>query len=96
MIGVLEDEGRIGGVRYVDADGHEHTVESAFVVDASGNTGRTYRHVGGERRYSEFFRNLALFGYFEGGKRLPPPTRATSCRPPSRTVGSGTSRSRRP
>ncbi|URN00821.1 tryptophan 7-halogenase [Actinomadura madurae] len=73
VIGVLEDEGRIGGVRYVDADGHEHTVESAFVVDASGNTGRTYRHVGGERRYSEFFRNLALFGYFEGGKRLPAP-----------------------
>ena len=29
--------------------------------------------MGGERQYSEYFRNLALFGYFEGGKRLPAP-----------------------
>ncbi|GLY85062.1 tryptophan 7-halogenase [Actinoallomurus iriomotensis] len=73
VVDVIEVDGRVGGVRYVDADGGEHTVEATFVVDASGNTGRTHRHVGGERRYSEFFRNLALFGYFEGGKRLPEP-----------------------
>jgi halogenation protein CepH len=28
---------------------------------------------GGQREYSEYFRSLALFGYFEGGKRLPEP-----------------------
>ena len=28
---------------------------------------------GAVRQYSEFFRSLALFGYFEGGKRLPAP-----------------------
>ena len=73
VLDVIETDGRISGVRYADGDGGEHTVESTYVVDASGNTGRTHRHVGGERRYSEFFRNLALFGYFEGGKRLPAP-----------------------
>jgi halogenation protein CepH len=43
------------------------------VVDASGNRSRIYQRVGTTRQYSEFFRSLALFGYFEGGKRLPEP-----------------------
>jgi FAD-dependent halogenase len=43
------------------------------VVDASGNKSRIYQRAGATRQYSEFFRSLALFGYFEGGKRLPPP-----------------------
>ena len=29
-----------------------------------------YRQVG-ERIYSEFFKNIALYGYYKGGKRLP-------------------------
>ncbi|MGH3932862.1 MAG: tryptophan 7-halogenase [Pseudonocardiaceae bacterium] len=70
----MVDEGeRVRGVRYVDSGGDEHTAVATYVVDASGNRGRTYRHVGGTRHYSELFRNLALFGYFEGGKRLPAP-----------------------
>lgn len=73
VVDVLDDGERVRGVRYVDGAGQEHTVEAEWVVDASGNKSRTHRHVGGERRYSEFFRNLALFGYFEGGKRLPAP-----------------------
>jgi halogenation protein CepH len=72
VIDILDDGGRVGGLRYTDGDGHEHRVAAAYVVDASGNKSRTYRHVG-ERQYSEYFRNLALFGYFEGGKRLPTP-----------------------
>jgi halogenation protein CepH len=44
-----------------------------FVIDASGNGSKIYKGVGGSRKYSEFFRGLALYGYFEGGKRLPPP-----------------------
>jgi halogenation protein CepH len=50
-------------------------VGSRFVVDASGNKSRIHTRVGGQRRYSEFFRNIALFGYFTGGKRLPAPNR---------------------
>lgn len=65
--------GRVVGVRYVDADRVEHQITAEFVVDASGNTGRTSKYAGGERVYSEFFQNVAIFGYFEGGKRFPAP-----------------------
>ncbi|RSM59570.1 tryptophan halogenase, partial [Actinoplanes sp. ATCC 53533] len=58
---------------YTDSDGGEHEVRARFVVDASGNKSRLYSSVGGTRNYSEFFRSLALFGYFENGKRLPAP-----------------------
>ena len=71
--GVLHDEDRVAGVSYVDADGNEGTIYARYVVDASGNQSRIYKEVGGSRKYSDFFRSIALYGYFEGGKRLPPP-----------------------
>ncbi|MEW2064924.1 MULTISPECIES: tryptophan 7-halogenase [unclassified Streptomyces] len=67
------EDGRVRGVRYRDSGGQEHEVSSRFVVDASGNTGGLYKKSGSKREYSPFFRNLALFGYFNGGKRLPEP-----------------------
>jgi halogenation protein CepH len=70
---VVEDDERVRGVRYLDAHGTQHEVFAPFVVDASGSRSQMYKHAGGVRRYSEFFRSLALFGYYEGGKRLPPP-----------------------
>lgn len=73
VAGVVTDGGRVRGVRYTTADGTAGEVRASYVVDASGNTSRIHRHVGGERVYSDFFRNLAVFGYFAGGRRLPPP-----------------------
>ncbi|MFF1413405.1 tryptophan 7-halogenase [Streptomyces sp. NPDC058289] len=73
VVDVIEEDGRISGVRYADADGVRHEVRSRFVVDASGNKSRIHTKIGGTRHYSEFFQNIALFGYFEGGKRLPAP-----------------------
>jgi halogenation protein CepH len=73
VVSVFEEDGRVAGLRYTDADGGERTVRARFVVDASGNKSRLYSSVGGRRNYSEFFRSLALFGYFENGKRLPEP-----------------------
>ena len=70
---VIADDERVRGVRYTDPDGVRREIHATFVVDASGNRSRVHQHVGGERRYSDFFRNIALFGYFEGGKRLPAP-----------------------
>jgi FAD-dependent halogenase len=71
---VLETaDGRIGGLVYTGEDGVRRTVRSRFVVDASGSASAIRDRVGGVRRYSDFFRNLALFGYFEGGARLPEP-----------------------
>lgn len=68
--GVIEEDGRVVGVGYTGPDGVCREARARYVVDASGNRSGLYRAVG-ERRYSEFFQNLALFGYFDGGKRLP-------------------------
>ena len=70
--GLLEEGDRVAGVRYVDEAGQEHAVKAKWVVDASGNGGRLHQRVG-QRVFSKFFQNVALFGYFEGGKRLPAP-----------------------
>jgi FAD-dependent halogenase len=70
---IISDEERVRGVSYTDAEGNSHQIHAKYVVDASGNRSRTYKEVGGTRKYSEFFRSIALFGYFSGGKRLPPP-----------------------
>lgn len=69
---VIEENGRVVGVRYADKDGVESTIRARFVADASGNTSRIAQRVG-ERVYSKFFQNIALFGYYENGKRLPAP-----------------------
>ena len=71
---VIDADGRIRRhVSYTDPDGNEGTIRAKYVVDASGNNSRICQRAGATRKYSEFFRSLALFGYFEGGKRLPEP-----------------------
>ncbi len=72
-IGTVRDGDRIRGVRYIDDSGVERVATARFVVDASGHGSRLHNDIGGLREYSPFFRNLALFGYFEGGKRMPAP-----------------------
>ncbi|MFF5139475.1 tryptophan 7-halogenase [Streptomyces sp. NPDC013157] len=64
---------RVRGVEYADRDGTPRTAHARFVIDASGNTSRIHGRVGGARVYSDFFRNLAVFGYYAGGRRLPAP-----------------------
>jgi FAD-dependent halogenase len=73
VTGTISDGDRICGVTYRDTAGNEGEIRAKYVVDASGNKSRIYQQVGGTRKYSEFFRSLALFGYFGNGKRLPPP-----------------------
>ncbi|KKD08049.1 tryptophan 7-halogenase [Streptomyces sp. WM6386] len=70
---VVADDERVRGVEYTDADGTSRTAYAPYVIDASGNTSRLHGGVGGGRVYSDFFRNLAVFGYFAGGARLPEP-----------------------
>jgi len=64
---------RVVGASYIGSDGKAAQIRAKYVVDASGNNSRIYKHAGGSRKYSEFFCSLALFGYFEGGKRLSAP-----------------------
>ncbi|MER7707483.1 FAD-dependent oxidoreductase [Kitasatospora sp. NPDC097605] len=71
---VVEEGGRVTGLRYTDADGGEHEVGARFVVDASGQGSPLSSGAGGTRDHAESFRALALSGYFGNGcKRLPEP-----------------------
>ena len=65
-------DGRASGVRYRRDDGREGMIEAAWVVDASGQSALLGRALG-LREWDSFFRNLALYGYFEGAARLPEP-----------------------
>jgi FAD-dependent halogenase len=52
------------------ADGRELRLAPRFLIDASGQQaliGSTQKL----RRFDEFFKNLAIFGYFKGAERLP-------------------------
>ncbi len=70
---VLTDaDGRVSGLVYRDPDGQKRQAYSRFVIDASGAAGTLGARVG-TRIYSEFFRNIAVFGYYVNGKRLPAP-----------------------
>jgi halogenation protein CepH len=68
----LFENGRYVGLRFLDERGNTSTVRAKYIADASGERGLLGSHIG-ERMYSKFFKNYALFGYYEGGKRFPPP-----------------------
>lgn len=59
-------------LRIADDGGREHTARARFVVDASGQAGLIGR-ARGLREPDPFFRNLAVYGYYSGGSRLPKP-----------------------
>ncbi|MCB0011350.1 MAG: tryptophan 7-halogenase [Anaerolineales bacterium] len=63
---------RIAGVRYEAEDGTMAEATGRIVADASGFHSPLQKHIG-ERQYSQFFQNVALFGYFENAGRLPAP-----------------------
>jgi halogenation protein CepH len=69
---LIEENGRIVGARYLDADGRRGAARASYVVDAGGHSSAFHR-LCGERMFSERFRSFALFCYYKGGKRLPPP-----------------------
>ncbi|HZF07265.1 MAG TPA: tryptophan 7-halogenase [Thermoanaerobaculia bacterium] len=71
-LSAIVEDGRVAGVVYADGEGRQHEARAPFVVDASGNRSHLWQGVG-ERVYSEFFKNVALYGYFEHGRRLPAP-----------------------
>jgi halogenation protein CepH len=71
-IGPIMEGDRVVGVRYTDAEGAERSARARVVADAGGHRSQLYK-LCGERVFSKFFQNVALYAYFEGGKRLPPP-----------------------
>ncbi len=69
---VVFQDGRAAGVRYRDEGGREQFAGAEVVIDASGQSGLLGRQLG-LREWDSFFRNLAVYGYFEGGERLASP-----------------------
>lgn len=67
------DGERVCGVRYRDRHGATRDACARYVVDASGHRSRLYKYAG-RRVHSQFFRNLAVFGYFEAAGRLRSPS----------------------
>lgn len=53
-------------------DGYAAELPAQFVVDASGQGGLLARQLG-LRQWDDFFRNLAVYAYYQGGQRLPAP-----------------------
>src|SRR6266566_1176357 len=43
---VEEEDGRVAGVTYSDAEGNQHLVRARYVIDASGHRSRIYKAVG--------------------------------------------------
>ena len=65
-------DGRAVGVAYRTDEGVEGFVQASWVVDASGQAA-LLGHALELREWDDFFRNLAIYGYFEGAARLPEP-----------------------
>jgi FAD-dependent halogenase len=72
VLELLQEEGRFVGVTYCDENGNVGLARARYIVDASGHQSPFIRHVG-ERVYSKYFQNIAVFGYFLNAKRMPPP-----------------------
>jgi FAD-dependent halogenase len=69
---VLRDGGRVTGVAYLDGDGAASEARARIVIDASGQQALVANALG-LREWDQFFRNLAVYGYFTGVERLPEP-----------------------
>jgi len=71
-VSIVKENERACGVRFRDDQGRDRIARAGFIVDASGHRGGFHAETG-ERVYSEFFRNVAVYAYFEGALRFPPP-----------------------
>ncbi|MXZ91386.1 MAG: NAD(P)/FAD-dependent oxidoreductase [Chloroflexi bacterium] len=71
---MFDDDGTAIAVRCrpTDSSGGTRELPARYVVDASGQGGLLSRQLG-LRQWDDFFRNLAVYGYYQGGERLPAP-----------------------
>ncbi len=69
---VVFENGRAVGARFRAEDGVEQSAQAKFVVDASGQAA-LLGHARGLRRWDDFFRNMAVYAYYEDSERLPSP-----------------------
>ncbi len=72
VVDISFEAGKPSSVTVESADGESETLEADWIVDASGQHGFLARRLD-LRTHDEFFRNLAVYGYFQGAQRLPEP-----------------------
>jgi halogenation protein CepH len=72
VVDVIINDRRVVGVEFLDNAGVRRIARCKYVVDSSGHTSALAQY-SGERIYSQFFRNVAIFGYYLHGRRLPAP-----------------------
>ena len=65
------DDDRAAGVSYLH-DGADGRIDCRFIVDASGQAALLSRKLG-LHQWDEHFKNLAVYGYYQGAKHLDPP-----------------------
>ncbi len=61
----LEEDGRLCGVRYIDAGGRRHNARARWVLDASGQSA-FLAHRRRTRQINEDLKNVAIYGYWYG------------------------------
>ncbi len=66
----IDTSGPTPVLRGVAAAGGAFELRPRFLIDASGQRALLGRRLG-LRRFNEFFKNLAIFGYWRGAERLP-------------------------
>ena len=66
-----DDADRVTGVTYLH-DGESGRIDCRFLVDASGQAALLSRKLG-LHQWDEYFKNLAVYGYYQDAKHLDPP-----------------------
>ena len=69
---LIFDGVRVVGVRFTSESSSQQEAHAEYVVDATGQAGLIGRRLG-LRRWDDFFKNLAVYAYFQGSQALPPP-----------------------
>ena len=67
---ISDDTGRINGVIYEEGSKIKRTITAKYVVDTSGHRSKLASKVG-QRIFSNHYQNVALFGYYTDGEKLP-------------------------
>ncbi len=68
---ILEGD-TLTGVRYRMSDGSNASIHADWVIDASGQAAILGRSMN-LRQWDDYFRNMAVYAYFKGSRRLPEP-----------------------
>ena len=72
VVDVAFEAGKPSTVTVDSASGDSETLQADWIVDASGQNGFLARRLD-LRTHDEFFRNLAVYSYYQGAERLPEP-----------------------